>query len=106
MVGAERLARLNPDLALAWVDQLSTDLHDSGAPPEIRQLGRNTATMANPDRLVARRAGQQRAHRDQRPVQAIKPVAFGMSNFVHWRLRVLLYAGRPDWSKLATDTPT
>jgi hypothetical protein len=24
---------------------------------------------------------------------------------VHWRIRVLLYAGKPDWAKLATVTP-
>ena len=35
----------------------------------------------------------------------IKRVAFGMTNFRHWRVRVLLYAGKPDWSKLATITP-
>ena len=35
----------------------------------------------------------------------IKRVAFGLRNFVHWRIRVLLYAGKADWSKLATITP-
>lgn len=35
----------------------------------------------------------------------VKRVAFGLRNFVHWRIRALLYAGRPDWSKLATVTP-
>lgn len=36
----------------------------------------------------------------------IKRVAFGLTNWTHWRIRVLLYAGKPDWSKLATITPT
>ena len=35
----------------------------------------------------------------------VKRVAFGMTNFVHWRIRVLLYAGRPDWSLLSTAQP-
>ena len=35
----------------------------------------------------------------------VKRVAFGITNWTHWRVRVLLYAGRPDWSKLATITP-
>jgi hypothetical protein len=35
----------------------------------------------------------------------IKRIAFGMINFVHWRIRVLLFAGRPDWSKLTTASP-
>ena len=38
-------------------------------------------------------------------IKRIKRVAFGTTNFVHWRIRVLLYAGHPDWSKLATVTP-
>jgi hypothetical protein len=35
----------------------------------------------------------------------VKRVPFGITNWTHWRVRVLLYAGRPDWSKLATITP-
>jgi transposase InsO family protein len=35
----------------------------------------------------------------------VKRAAFGLRNFTHWRIRVLLYAGKPDWSKLATVTP-
>ena len=38
-------------------------------------------------------------------LDTIKRVAFGMTNFRHWRIRVLLYAGRPDCSKLALVTP-
>jgi hypothetical protein len=36
----------------------------------------------------------------------IKRIAFGLRNFTHWRIRVLLYAGKPDWSKLPTVTPS
>ncbi len=35
----------------------------------------------------------------------VKRVAFGIVNWQNWRVRVLLYAGKPDWSKLATVTP-
>jgi transposase len=35
----------------------------------------------------------------------IKRVVFGMTNFRNWRVRVLLHAGRPDWSLLTTATP-
>ena len=35
----------------------------------------------------------------------VKRAAFGLRNFVLWRIRVLLYAGKPDWSKLPTVTP-
>ena len=38
-------------------------------------------------------------------VKRVKRVAFGLTNWTLWRVRVLLYAGKPDWSKLATITP-
>ncbi len=36
----------------------------------------------------------------------IKRVAFGMTNFRNWRIRVLLYAGRPNWDLLPAITPS
>jgi hypothetical protein len=35
----------------------------------------------------------------------VKRVAFGFKEFRHFRVRVLLYAGRPNWKLLATITP-
>lgn len=29
-------------------------------------------------------------------IKRIKRIAFGMTNFTHWRVRALLYAGKPD----------
>lgn len=34
----------------------------------------------------------------------VKRVTFGIANWTHWRVRVLLHAGT-DWSKLVTVTP-
>ena len=38
-------------------------------------------------------------------VKRFKRVAFGFRRFDHYRIRALLYAGRPDWSLLPTITP-
>jgi hypothetical protein len=38
-------------------------------------------------------------------IKRIKRVAFGLRKFAHYRLRVLLYAGKPNWDNLATVTP-
>lgn len=38
-------------------------------------------------------------------VKRIKHVAFGMRNFRHYRIRALLYAGRPNWNLLPAITP-
>ena len=53
-----------------------------------------------------------RAHVSQGPTEAannlikrIKRVAFGLRRFQNFRIRVLLYAGRPNWDLLATIKP-
>ena len=38
-------------------------------------------------------------------IKRIKRMAFGFSRFRNYRIRTLLYAGRPNWSLLATITP-
>ena len=38
-------------------------------------------------------------------IKRIKRVAFGFTRFRNYRIRVLLYAGRPNWDLLATVTP-
>ena len=38
-------------------------------------------------------------------IKRIKRVAFGFTNFRNYRVRVLLYAGKPNWDLLATLTP-
>jgi hypothetical protein len=38
-------------------------------------------------------------------IKRVKRVAFGMRRFRHYRIRVLLYAGRPNWDLLDTITP-
>lgn len=35
----------------------------------------------------------------------VKRAAFVFRKFRHYRIRSLLYAGRPDWTLLATVTP-
>ena len=38
-------------------------------------------------------------------MKRIKRVGFGFRSFVHYRVRVLLCAGRPNWDQLLTLTP-
>ena len=96
----------DPDVALEWVDQLSADMPDRNCPPEIRQLGR---TMRRWRTQIAAWHEGQVSNGPTETMNAfqkrIKRIAFGMTNFQHWRIRVLLYAGKPDWTRLATVTP-
>jgi transposase len=97
----------DPDLAADWVDELAATLDDRTYCPEIRRLGRTLK------RWGPQIAAWHRSRASNGPVEAInnlakriKRVAFGITNWTHWRIRVLLYAGRPDWTKLSTITPT
>ncbi len=38
-------------------------------------------------------------------IKRVKRIGFGFRRFAHYRIRVLLYAGRPNWALLATVTP-
>ena len=38
-------------------------------------------------------------------IKRIKRAAFGFRNFANYRIRALLYAGKPNWDLLATVTP-
>ena len=38
-------------------------------------------------------------------IKRIKRAAFGFRNFANYRIRALLYAGKPDWDLLAAVTP-
>jgi transposase len=94
------------DLALEWVDALVDDLCDSMRPPEVRSLGRTSKRWRS--EITAWHA----CHLTNGPTEAInnlikrvKRVAFGFTNFRNYRIRALLYAGKPDWSLLAGVQP-
>ena len=94
------------DLAVTFVDRLGHDLQHESCPIEVRSLGRTLIRWR--DQIAA----WHRAHVSNGPTEAannlikrIKRVAFGFTRFRNYRIRVLLYAGRPNWDLLATITP-
>jgi transposase len=75
--------------------------------PELRQLGRTLHTWRHEI------SAWHRAQVSNGPTEAtnnlikvIKRIGFGFRRFRNYRLRVLLYAGQPNWDLLATITPT
>ena len=95
----------DPDLADEFVDRLGHDLQDDDCPPEVRQLGRTIV------RWHTKIAAWHRARVSTGPTEAantlikrVKRVAFGFRSFAHYRIRALLYAGKPNWDLLATVT--
>jgi transposase len=96
----------NAAVALEFVDRLGIDLQHESCPPEIRQLGRTIR------RWKHQIAAWHQAHLSNGPTEAannlikrIKRVGFGFTRFRNYRIRVLLYAGRPNWDLLPTITP-
>jgi transposase len=96
----------DPGLAGEFVDQLGGDLQDDSCPPEVRSLGRTIRRWHT--QIVA----WHHAHVSNGPTEAInnlikriKRIGFGFRKFAHYRIRVLLYAGRPNWDLLATVSP-
>jgi transposase len=90
------------DTGAAFVARLAKDLRDQAGPPEVRRLGRTFT------RWQSQIAAWHHSHVSNGPTEAInnlvkrvKRTAFGMTRFRNYRLRSLLYAGKPNWFLLA-----
>ena len=94
------------ETAETYLAELIDALLDQSMSKELRQLGRTLRTWSA--QVVAWHAAQI----SNGPTEAInslikrvKRVGFGFRRFRNYRLRVLLYAGRPNWGQLAAITP-
>ena len=87
--------------------QLGSDLKDKDYPVEARSLGRtllrwkheiaawHTADVSNgPTEAV------------NNLIKRVRRAAFGFRDFRNYRVRSLLYAGKPDWSLLRAVRPS
>ena len=91
----------DPELGAEFVERLGQDLQDESCPPEVQRLGRTITTWRH------QIAAWHRSRVSNGPTEAInnlvkrvKRVAFGIVNFRNYRIRSLLYAGKPNWSLL------
>jgi transposase len=96
----------DPDLAEEYVCDLATDMQDKSHPLEVRSLGRTLA------RWFDEITNWHKAFVSAGPTEAInnlmkriKRIGFGFRSFTSYRIRVLLYAGKPNWDLLPTITP-
>lgn len=96
----------DPDLAGEFVTRLGHDLQDESCPPEIRQLGRTIVRWTNQiSAWHQARVSNGPTEAANNLIKRVKRVAFGFRRFAHYRIRALLYAGKPDWDLLPTVTP-
>lgn len=96
----------DPEVAREFVAQLGVNLQDESCPIEVRSLGRTLIRWL--DHIVA----WHEAKVTNGPTEAInnlikrvKRIGFGLRRFRHYRVRALLYAGRPNWDLLSTVRP-
>ena len=94
------------DTAEGYLTDLAANLVDREMSPELRQLGRTLRRWHH--EIVAWHQAQVSngpTEATNSLIKLIKRVGFGFRRFRNYRLRVLLYAGRPNWDRLATVTP-
>ena len=96
----------DPHVAHEFVTRLGHDLQDRSCPIEVNSLGRTLIRWRH------QIAAWHQAHHTNAATEAannlikrVKRTAFGFKEFRHFRVRVLLYAGRPNWDLLPTITP-
>jgi transposase len=102
----ELYAHADEATAREWIDHLIVDMADRDQPIEVRSLGRTLRRWK--DQIVA----WHRSHVSNGPTEAannlvkrVKRAAFGFTSFRNFRVRALLYAGKPRWHLLETITP-
>ena len=96
----------NTELAIQWVETLGAELKEADKPDEVKSLGR---TLIRWKKQIAAWHEAQVTNGPTETmnnlIKRIKRVAFGFTNFANYRIRALLYAGKPNWSRLSEATP-
>ena len=92
--------------AEAFLDELVADMGDESMPIEVRSLARTLTTwraqiLAWHDAKVSNGPTES----INNLIKRIKRIGFGFRRFANYRIRVLLYAGKPNWDLLDTVTP-
>jgi transposase len=93
----------NPDTARAMLQELIEHCRRGAMPPELRKLGRTLHQWLDKIcnyHLAKISNGPTEALNNL--IKRIKRIGFGFRNFDNYRIRVLLYAGKPNWRVLGS----
>jgi transposase len=96
----------DPRIAGTFIDDLIADMADREMPSEVQSLARTLRRWR--DHIVAwhqARVTNGPTEAINNLIKRIKRIGFGLTRFRHYRIRVLLYAGNPNWDLLPTITP-
>lgn len=93
----------NPDEARRILEDLKDHCLKRAMPPEVRKLGRTIRTWF--DKICNHhlaRVTNGPTESLNNLIKRIKRIGFGFRNFENYRIRALLYAGRPNWRVLGS----
>ena len=94
---------VDPDEARPMLEELQRHCPKQAMPPEIQKLGR---TIKNWFDKIANfhlaRVSNGPTEALNNLIKRIKRIGFGFRNFENYRIRALLYAGRPNWRVLGS----
>lgn len=96
----------DPAVAGEYLDELIDDMADESMPPEVRSLSGTLGRWR--DHIVAwheDRVTNGPTEAINNLIKRIKRIGFGLRRFRNYRIRVLLYAGQPNWDLLDTVQP-
>jgi transposase len=93
----------DPDEARALLDELQRHCVKKAMPPEVQKLGRTIKSWF--DKIAAfhlARVSNGPTEALNNLIKRIKRIGFGFRNFENYRIRALLYAGKPNWRVLGS----
>ena len=93
----------DPDEARRMLEELQNHCLKRAMPPEIQKLGRTIKNWF--DKIVnyhLARVSNGPTEALNNLIKRIKRIGFGFRNFENYRIRALLYAGRPNWRVLGS----
>ena len=96
-------ATRDPDEARAMLEELQGHCLKRAMPPEVQKLGRTISKWF--DKLCnfhLARVSNGPTEALNNLIKRIKRVGFGFRNFENYRIRALLYAGKPNWRVLGS----
>jgi len=93
----------DPDDARHVLEELTTHCLKRAMPPEVQKLGRTIRDwFAKICNYHLARVSNGPTEALNNLVKRIKRIGFGFRNFENYRIRALLYAGRPNWRVLGS----
>jgi transposase len=93
----------DPDEAQAMLLELQEHCTKKAMPPEIRRLGRTIKNwFAKIINFHLARVSNGPTEALNNLIKRIKRIGFGFRNFENYRIRALLYAGKPNWRVLGS----